>query len=56
MSLIEMRNIKKEYFLGETTVHALKGIDLNVDNGEFVAVCPLRFWQNNAFKPYWCYR
>jgi putative ABC transport system ATP-binding protein len=38
MSLIEMRNIKKDYFLGETTVHALRGIDLNIESGEFVAV------------------
>jgi len=38
MSLIELRNIKKDYFLGETRVHALKGIDLTVEDGEFVAV------------------
>jgi len=38
MSLIEMRNIKKDYFLGETKVHALKGIDLTIAHGEFVAV------------------
>ena len=38
MSLIEMKGIKKDYFLGETTVHALKGIDLTIESGEFVAV------------------
>jgi len=38
MSLIEMEAIKKDYFLGETIVHALKGIDLTIENGEFVAV------------------
>lgn len=38
MSLIEMKEIKKDYFLGETTVHALKGIDLTIESGEFVAV------------------
>lgn len=38
MALIEMQNIKKDYFLGETVVHALQGIDLSVDKGEFVAV------------------
>ena len=38
MSLIEMKAVKKDYFLGETTVHALKGIDLTIESGEFVAV------------------
>lgn len=38
MPLIEMTDIKKDYHSGETVVHALKGIDLNIDKGEFVAV------------------
>jgi len=38
MALIEMQNIKKDYFLGETVVHALGGIDLEIDKGEFIAV------------------
>lgn len=38
MPLIEMTEIKKDYYLGETVVHALKGIDLTIDKGEFVAV------------------
>jgi putative ABC transport system ATP-binding protein len=38
MALIEMQNIKKDYFLGETVVHALRGIDLQLDKGEFVAI------------------
>jgi putative ABC transport system ATP-binding protein len=38
MALIEMQNIKKDYFLGETVVHALQGIDLRIDEGEFVAI------------------
>lgn len=38
MALIEMQNIKKDYFLGETVVHALQGIDLQIDKGEFVAI------------------
>ena len=38
MALIEMENIKKDYFLGETVVHALQGIDLQIDKGEFVAI------------------
>jgi putative ABC transport system ATP-binding protein len=38
MSLIEMKNITKDYHLGETVVHALRGIDLQIDKREFVAV------------------
>ncbi|MBI5605635.1 MAG: ABC transporter ATP-binding protein [Deltaproteobacteria bacterium] len=38
MALIEMENIKKDYFLGETVVQALQGIDLKIDQGEFVAI------------------
>ncbi len=38
MSLIEMRDIKKDYLLGETVVHALRGIHLDIRKGEFVAV------------------
>jgi len=38
MALIETRGLKKDYHLGETVVHALRGIDLSIDRGEFVAV------------------
>lgn len=33
-----MNNITKDYHLGETVVHALRGIDLQIDKREFVAV------------------
>ncbi|RPI80144.1 MAG: ABC transporter ATP-binding protein [Desulfobacteraceae bacterium] len=33
-----MKNIKKDYFLGETVVRALRGIDLQVEAGEFIAI------------------
>lgn len=38
MALIEMVNIRKDYFLGETVVQALRGVDLRIDKGEFVAI------------------
>ena len=38
MALIQMSNVIKDYRLGQTTVHALKGITLAIDSGEFVAV------------------
>jgi putative ABC transport system ATP-binding protein len=38
MALVEMKNITKDYVLGGTVVHALRGIDLQIDEGEFVAI------------------
>jgi putative ABC transport system ATP-binding protein len=38
MSYLELQNICKSYGLGGTAVHALKGIDLEVEAGELVAV------------------
>ncbi len=38
MVLIEMKEIVKDYRLGQTVIHALKGINLQIEIGEFVAV------------------
>lgn len=38
MALIDMRNVTKDYLLGDTVVHALRGIDLEIEKGEFVAI------------------
>lgn len=38
MSLVGMENVAKVYRLGETLVPALRGVDLAIDGGEFVAV------------------
>lgn len=38
MSLVVLKGIKKSYQLGKTTVHALKGVDLTIDAGEFTVV------------------
>lgn len=37
-SLIEIRDLTKVYGTGETAVHALRGINLTVQQGEFVAI------------------
>ncbi len=36
--LIELKNVYKIYQMGEETVHALDGVDLAIDQGEFVAI------------------
>ena len=36
--MIHMRNITKTYHMGENVVHALRGLDLDIANGEFVAI------------------
>ena len=38
MSLIKLVDIKKQYRLGEIDYEALKGINLNIEEGEFVAI------------------
>jgi len=37
-TIIEVKNLKKEYDLGEVKVHALRGINLEIKEGEFVAI------------------
>jgi len=36
--MIKLKNITKEYHLGLETVHALAGIDLNLDKNEYIAI------------------
>jgi putative ABC transport system ATP-binding protein len=38
MAIIEMRGIKRHYELGDITVKAIRGLDLSVEAGEFVAI------------------
>jgi len=38
MPLIQMKKVTKDYRLGETIVRALRGISIEIDVGEFVAV------------------
>ena len=36
--LIELKEVYKIYQMGEETVHALDGVDITIDQGEFVAI------------------
>lgn len=38
MKILETKNLKKIYGNGDTAVHALDGVNLTVENGEFVAI------------------
>ena len=36
--VIEVRNLRKTYGAGDTAVHALRGLDLTVEKGEYIAI------------------
>ena len=38
MALVEIDNVFKEYSLGRTTIHALRGVSLSVEAGEFTSI------------------
>jgi putative ABC transport system ATP-binding protein len=38
MSIIKVREVTKDYLLGKTHVHALRGVTLTVDQGEFLSI------------------
>lgn len=37
-TIIEVKNLKKDFYVGEVTVRALKGVNLSISEGEFVAI------------------
>jgi len=38
MALVIMNDVRKDYRLGETTVHAIRGVSLEIGAGEFVSI------------------
>ena len=36
--VIRAKNLKKTYYIGETSVHALNGVDFSIYKGEFIAI------------------
>ena len=37
-TIIEVKNLKKDFYVGEVTVRALKGVNLSISEGEFIAI------------------
>ena len=38
MSFLSIKSLKKKYYLGKIAIHALKGIDLIINKGDFAAI------------------
>jgi ABC-type glutathione transport system ATPase component len=40
MPLIETRDLWKTYTMGDEEVHALRGVSVDIERGEYVAIIP----------------
>jgi len=38
MALVELRNVSKVYYLGEEEIRALDGVNLDIEEGEFISI------------------
>lgn len=49
--MIELKNVKKTYIIGEQKFNALDGINLKINQGEFVVILrAFRSWKVNIIK------
>lgn len=38
MSIVRTRDLTKDFYLGKTVIHALRGVDIEIEEGEFMAI------------------
>ncbi|MBL8026283.1 MAG: ATP-binding cassette domain-containing protein, partial [Fibrobacteres bacterium] len=38
MNIIEIRGLVKDYALGNTTVHAVRGVDIDIPQGDLICI------------------
>lgn len=54
--MIDLQDIYKIFETGDTTVHALDGISLHIDDGEFVAIVGQSGSRKiNVYEHYWLF-
>ena len=54
--IIEIKDINKYYSVGAEKLHALKDVNLEVDEGEFLAILgTIRFWKEYVDECHWMY-
>ena len=51
MSIVERRGVEKTYRQGKVEVHALQGVDLAVQPGEFLALRSVGLGQDDPAQP-----
>ena len=52
--IIELQNIKRNFQVGDETVHALRGISFTIYEGEFVTIMGTRFRQVHSADTLGC--
>lgn len=52
--LVEFQNVKKTYHMGEVEIHAVDGVDFEINEGEFVVIVgPSGCRKNNCIEYSW---
>jgi predicted ABC-type transport system involved in lysophospholipase L1 biosynthesis ATPase subunit len=56
--ILEFRHVKKFYQIGEVKIEALKGVDFDINEGEFVVILGASTWRDGSRnrRVYYCGR